>query len=266
MSAALSSLRVVIVDDEHIARQRMRRLLESEAALTIVAECATGVEAVAAVKQLMPDLLLLDVQMPELDGFAVVEALSPDTMPLVIFVTAHNAHAIRAFDVHAVDYVLKPIVAERLHTALERARKHHGITRAAERHEQLRQFLGSLDGSATRSVTSTTEGLDRILVREDGRMLFVKTADIDWIEAYANYVKIHAGSAVHLMRETMASMEKMLPHGKFARIHRSTIVNLDRVVEMKPWMSGDYDVLLSTGARLKLSRSYRNRIEHRFMT
>jgi two-component system LytT family response regulator len=264
MSAAVSSLRVVIVDDEHIARQRMRRLLDREGAMTIVAECATGVEAVAAVKQLRPDLLLLDVQMPELDGFAVVEALPRELMPLVIFVTAHDVHAIRAFDVHAVDYVLKPINADRLHKALERARQQHGITRAAERHEQLRQLLGSLDAAAARSESQAAESLDRIVVRAEGRMVFVRTEEIDWVEAYANYVKIHAGPVVHLMRETMASMEKMLPRDKFARIHRSTIVNLDRIVEMTPWMSGDYDVLLSTGARLKLSRSYREGIEDRF--
>lgn len=271
MTAVATPMRVVIVDDEHIARQRVRRLLEKEGGLTIVAECATGLEAVAAVEELDPDLLLLDVQMPELDGFGVVAALPPGKTPLVIFVTAHDAHALRAFDVHAVDYVLKPIKPDRLRVALDRARLNHGRSEAAERHEQLRLLLGTLDGIDGQSLklagvsgaTAEPEGVERILVKGDGRMFFVRTLDIDWVEAYGNYVKVHVGPLAHLVRETMASMEKILPPSRFARIHRSTIVNLDRVVEMKQWMAGDYKVLLSTGARLKLSRSYRESLEAR---
>lgn len=254
MTAAASPLRVVIVDDEHIARQRVRRLLDREGGCVIVAECATGVEAIAAVEKYNPDLLLLDVQMPELDGFGVVAQLSPENTPLVIFVTAHDTHALRAFDVHAVDYVLKPIKADRLRVALDRARLQQGRSEAVERHEQLRELLSSL------------ANVERILVKADGRMFFIRTAEIDWVEAYGNYVRVHVGSTAHLLRETMSSMERMLPQDRFARIHRSTIVNLDRVVEMKQWMSGDYNVLLTTGVRVKLSRSYRESLEQRART
>jgi two-component system, LytTR family, response regulator len=251
MTAAVVPMRVVIVDDEHIARQRVRRLLEREGGCVIVAECATGVEAVSAVEKYNPDLLLLDVQMPELDGFGVVATLSPEKTPLIIFVTAHDTHALRAFDAHAVDYVLKPIKAERLRIALDRARLHQGRSGTVERHERLRALLGTL------------ANVERILVKGDGRMFFIRTAEIDWVEAYGNYVRVHVGSSAHLLRETMASMERMLPQDRFARIHRSTIVNLERVVEMKQWMSGDYNVLLTTGARVKLSRSYRENLEQR---
>ncbi|HEU4880490.1 MAG TPA: LytTR family DNA-binding domain-containing protein [Gemmatimonadaceae bacterium] len=254
MTAAASPLRVVIVDDEHIARQRVRRLLDREGGCVIVAECATGVEAIAAVEKYNPDLLLLDVQMPELDGFGVVAQLSPENTPLVIFVTAHDTHALRAFDVHAVDYVLKPIKADRLRVALDRARLQQGRSEAVERHEQLRELLSSL------------ANVERILVKADGRMFFIRMAEIDWVEAYGNYVRVHVGSTAHLLRETMSSMERMLPQDRFARIHRSTIVNLDRVVEMKQWMSGDYNVLLTTGVRVKLSRSYRESLEQRART
>jgi two-component system, LytTR family, response regulator len=266
--------RIMIVDDEPVARQRVRRLVAREAGVEVVAECGTGREAVAAVAAYKPDLLVLDVQMPELDGFGVIAAIPPDQLPLVIFVTAFDEHALRAFDVHAVDYVLKPIDPDRLRVAVTRARREHGRAAAAEQHERLRGMLNAmaLDAADAAHVqpeqertsaksAETGAAVQRFLVKTNGKMFFVNTADIDWIEADGNYVRLHVGSASHMIRETIVSIGRALPPSQFARIHRSAIVNLDRVSEMRQWSSGDYIVVLTTGARLKLSRTYRENIE-----
>lgn len=249
MMTHASGLRVVIVDDEPVARQRMRRLLGAESGLEIVAECEDGSSAVAAIIEHLPDLVLLDVQMPGLDGFGVVAALAAEQLPLVVFVTAFDAHALRAFDVHALDYVLKPIDPARLHLAVSRAREMHGRLSAAERHER------------TLATLAAAPATNRFLVKTSGRMFFVNTADVDWIEADGNYVHLHVGGASHMIRDTIAAVERALPAGQFARIHRSAIVNVDRVREMRQWSSGDYIVVLTTGARLRLSRTYRDRID-----
>jgi two-component system LytT family response regulator len=262
-----SPFRVVIVDDEPVARQRLRRLLTREPGVDVVAECANGREAVSAVATHAPDLLVLDVQMPELDGFGVLAALPADRLPLVIFVTAFDHHAVRAFDVHAVDYVLKPIDPDRLREAVARARREHSRAEVAEQHARLRGLLGSFapleppvrqPAEPNRSESGSVE---RFLVKANGRMFFVSTPDIDWVEAFGNYVRLHVGSAAHMIRETIAAVERSLPPTHFARIHRSAIVNLDRVVEMRQWSSGDYIVILKSGTRLKLSRTYRQNIE-----
>ncbi|MEP6733059.1 MAG: LytTR family DNA-binding domain-containing protein [bacterium] len=270
MEPAGGALRIIIVDDELVARQRIRRIASREEGIEIVAECATGREAVNAVLQHNPDLLVLDVQMPELDGFGVLAELPADRIPLVIFVTAFDEHALRAFDVHAVDYVLKPIDPDRLRAALMRARREHGLAEAAEQHERLRGLLGSAivstpaESAESTPVNTTSVGkVERFLVKTSGKMFFVNMSDVDWVEADGNYVRLHVGAASHMIRETIASVERALPSAQFARIHRSAIVNLDRVAEMRQWSSGDYIVILKTGARLKLSRSYRQNIEAR---
>ncbi len=271
MTVAGTPFRVVIVDDEPLARQRVRRLIAREAGVEVVAECATGREAVAAVVQHAPDLLVLDVQMPELDGFGVLAALAPGQLPLVIFVTAFDEHALRAFDVHALDYVLKPIDPERLRVAVMRARAAHGRVAAAEEHARMRGLLATLAlevpsraaamPAPSRQAASESPPATRFLVKTNGKMFFVNTSDIDWIEADGNYVRLHVGAASHMIRETIGAVEASLPASQFARIHRSAIVNLNRITEMRQWSSGDYIVILSTGARLKLSRTYRDRIE-----
>jgi two-component system LytT family response regulator len=263
--------RVIVVDDEPVARQRVRRLIAREPGIEIIAECGTGSEAVRAVERLTPDLLVLDVQMPELDGFAVLAAIPPDRLPLVIFVTAFDEHALRAFDVHAVDYVLKPIDPDRMRTAVSRARHEHACTTAAEQQARLRGLLGSwalaapdrIVEDAPKIERAPADPVQRFLVKTNGRMFFVNVADIDWIEADGNYVRLHVGAASHMIRDTIVGVERSLPASRFARIHRSAIVNLDRVAEMRQWSSGDYIVILTTGARLKLSRSYRENIETR---
>ncbi|MEP6620523.1 MAG: LytTR family DNA-binding domain-containing protein [bacterium] len=276
MSVEQARLRVIIVDDEPVARQRVRRLIAREPQLEIVAECANGREALSAVEQHAPDLLVLDIQMPELDGFSVLAALPPERMPMVIFVTAFDEHALRAFDVHAIDYVLKPIDPDRFRVAIDRACKAHARDESAEQHERLRGMLNAW-GLAARvpdapsahpsgpveEFSAVPGSLQRFLVKTDGKMFFVNAGDVDWIEADGNYIRLHVGSVTHMIRETIASIERALPPARFARIHRSAIVNLDRVAEMRQWSSGDYIVVLTNGARLKLSRTYRANIEAR---
>jgi two-component system LytT family response regulator len=276
-------VRVLIVDDEALARQRVRRLLQNEADVEVVGEAESGHEAVALIRELQPDLVCLDVQMPGLDGFGVLRELDGGHVPMVLFVTAYDEHAQRAFDVHAVDYVLKPVDADRFRAAFDKARKQRANAVAAERLGELldtvrrladggapadgagvASMLGSVNGAPTSAVAAPGANgryASRILVKQDGRMFFVKTTEIDWIEADRNYVKLHVGKTAHTIRERISHLEETLDPRLFARIHRSTIVNLNRVREMQQWFSGDYVVILEDGTRLRLSRHYRDRVE-----
>ncbi|MBU6365174.1 MAG: LytTR family DNA-binding domain-containing protein [Gemmatimonadetes bacterium] len=284
-------MRVVIVDDEALARQRVRRLVQAEPEVEVVGEAASGSEAVRVIRETAPDLVCLDVQMPGGDGFEVLRQLDGGPMPLVLFVTAYDEHAQRAFEVHAVDYVLKPVDADRFHRAFERARRQRADAMAATRlgelldtvrklaagQAELAVRVGGLAG-AVASVpgdgTGTAEAgvgerpaggeggyPSRLLVRQQGRMAFVRTTDIDWVEADRNYVRLHVGDTVHVIRERISALAEQLDPRIFARIHRSTIVNLNRVREMQQWFSGDYLVQLDTGAQLRLSRNYREAVE-----
>jgi two-component system, LytTR family, response regulator len=268
-------VRVLIVDDEALARQRVRRLLQNEADVEIVGEAETGRDAVKLIRELQPDLVCLDVQMPELDGFGVLQELDGENVPMVLFITAYDEHAQKAFDVHAVDYVLKPVDADRFRAAFERARTQRAHAVAAERLGELLATVRRMaDGSApaeakgdaaapNSAAANAANGryASRILVKDDGRMFFVKTTEIDWIEADRNYVRLHVGKVAHTIRERISHLEETLDPRMFARIHRSTIVNLNRVREMQQWFSGDYVVILEDGTRLRLSRHYRDRVE-----
>lgn len=267
----MSNVRVLVVDDESLARQRLKRLLQAEPDVEVIGEAATGREAVQSISELRPDIVCLDVQMPELDGFGVLRELGDGPLPLVLFVTAFDEHALRAFDVHAIDYVLKPVDADRFRTAFQRARTQIQQSSAANRLGELLATVRRVsDGSpAPAPVNGTpaaangagTNFSSRILVKHDGRMFFVKVGDIDWIEADRNYVQLHVGQVSHTIRERISHLEESLDPRLFARIHRSTIVNLNRVKEMQQWFSGDYVVILDNGTRLRLSRHYRNRVE-----
>jgi len=265
----VTALRVVIVDDEAFARQRLRRLLGEQPDIEIVGEASNGREAVTLITTHNPDVVLLDVQMPRVDGFGVLRALDGPA-PLVIFVTAFDEHAVAAFNVHAFDYILKPVDPARFAEAIERARTQITRTTAADRHAKLVAFLGASPGGVSRETAELAEvpngargPIDRLLVKDEGRMYFVPVNEIDWIEAYGNYARVHTGAHTHLIRETMATLERALDVRRFARIHRSTIVNLDRVKQMDLWGSGDYMVRLADGTQLKLSRWYRDRLEAR---
>jgi two-component system LytT family response regulator len=249
-------LRVLIVDDEPLGRQRLRALLEAESDIEVLGECTDGPSAVAAISQQRPDLLFLDVRMPELDGFGVLEALGDERPPGVIFVTAYDKYALRAFEVHALDYLLKPFDRERFQKALERARAQIARTQSAGVNEQLRALLE--DARAGKKY------LDRVVIKSASRVFFLRVEEIDWIEAAANYLKLHAGEESHLLRETMNGLEARLDPEKFLRIHRSTIVNIERIQELQPWFHGDYVVLLRDGTKLTLSRGYRQKLQELF--
>ena len=236
-------IRVVVADDEPLARHRIRRLLRREADVTIAAECADGAGTIAAVLRESPDLLFLDVQMPELDGFGVMRALPPGKAPVTVFVTAYDRYAIRAFDAQALDYLLKPYTEARFRVAFARARA--VLARAA--------------------VTPPQEWLERVLIREEGRVRIVPVDEIDYLEASRNHVRVHAGGAAYLLREPLGALEARLDPARFGRIHRSTLVNLSRVAELEPWFSGDYHVVLAGGTRLRLSRTHRHEFESRLV-
>ncbi len=250
----IMKIRTLLVDDEALARERLRALLAGEPDLEIIGECADGAEAVAALEREQPDLLFLDVQMPELDGFDVLATARPARPPVIIFTTAYSEHALRAFEVHALDYLLKPFDRERLQAALRRAREHLRLARAEALNEKLHALLAEV-----RPPSSKT---DRLVVKSGGRVMLVRTAEVDWIESADNYVILHVGAESHMLRETMASLEARLDPRQFLRISRSTIVNLDRVKELQPMFHGDYVVILRNGTRLNLSRSYRDKLQH----
>jgi two-component system LytT family response regulator len=246
-------IRTFIVDDEPLARQRLRRLLETEADIEVAGECADGRQAVAALRQDLPDLLFLDVQMPLLDGFGVLEELGAEHMPVVIFVTAYDRYALRAFEVHALDYLLKPFDRERFRKALERAR----AQLRRHQHQEVNQRLLAL----LADVRETRKPLDRLVIKSGGRVCFVRTEEIDWIEAAGNYLRLHVGPEVHLLRETMSRLESRLDPRQFPRIHRSTMVNLERIQELQPSFHGDFIVVLRDGTELTLSRGYREKLQ-----
>jgi two-component system, LytTR family, response regulator len=246
-----TTIRAVIVDDEPLARQYLRQLLQNDPEVTIVGECGNGEEATALLRRQDCELLFLDIEMPEKGGFALLEGL-PTPPPCVIFVTAHDRYAVRAFEVQAFDYLLKPFDEERFSQALSRAKER---LRREHRDDLLAELRSVLATLRTRE-----QYLDRVLVKAGERSFFVATVEIDWIEAEANYVRLHAGAASHLLRESIGSLEERLDPRRFRRIHRSAIVNLDRVKELQPWFHGEHRLLLKDGTELRVSRTYRNNI------
>ena len=245
-------IRTILVDDESLALARLRRLLEAEPDVAVVAECTSGREAIDAVTAFRPDLVFLDVQMPEIDGFEVLRAVSPDNAPCIVFVTAYDAHAVRAFQVRAVDYLLKPIDGERVQQAVARVRQTREQATAAQRYAVLRDILDDLKTTAK-----------RLLVRDNGRTRPIRVDEIDWIDAVGNYARLHVNGQTHMLRTTLHRLEDRLGPVHFCRVHRSALINLDRVTEVQAWASGDSVVILSDGARLRVSRRYRVELERR---
>ena len=248
-------IRVLIVDDEPLARERLRKLLDKEPEIELLGECSDGAAAVEAIRRQSPDVVFLDVQMPELDGFGVLARISGVQMPAVIFSTAHDQFALKAFEVHAVDYLLKPFDKDRFQTALRRAIDQVRRRQTGDLSQRLSALLADVRPDAK------AKYLERIAVKSSGRVIFVKVDDIDWIEAADNYVSLHVGAEEHLHRETMAALETQLPPEKFMRISRSSIVNMDRIKELQPLFHGEYTVILRNGAKLTLSRSYRDKLD-----
>ena len=251
----MSKIRTMVIDDEPVARERIVGLLQQEQDIELVGECADGQQAVNAIQQQTPDLVFLDVQMPAVDGFNVIQQVGPERMPAVVFVTAYDEYALRAFEVHAIDYLLKPFGRDRFQQTLHHAREHLERRRAGDLGKRLLALVHDLKPEP--------EKLDRLVVKSGGRVFFLRTDQIEWIEAAGNYVRLHLPDTSHLFRETMNNMEARLDGSRFVRIHRSRIVNTDRIKELQPWFNGEYVVVLQNGTRLTLSRGYREKLQER---
>jgi two-component system, LytTR family, response regulator len=245
-------LKVLVVDDEPLARQGLCQLLAADPDFTSVDEARDGREAVAAIRERRPDLVLLDVQMPELDGFGVVRDVGADRMPAVIFVTAHDRYAIQAFEISALDYLRKPVAADRFAQALARAKVTLRTQPAADASRRILYLL--------ETIAQPHRYLKRLAVRAAGKTIFVDVADLDWIEAAENYVKLHAGKTAHLLQVAMSTLESALDPEHFLRVHRSAIVNVQRIKELQPLVHGEYAITLAGGARLRSGRTYHDRL------
>ena len=252
--AAPAKIRVLIVDDEPLARRRIKSLLAHDSNVDVIGECSDGYKAVNSIGELNPDLVFLDIQMPAMDGFDVIRTIGPERMPTVIFVTAYDQYALKAFEVNALDYLLKPFDRRRFQKTLERAKA------------MIRGVQGNVNTqllSLLKNLRREQDAPDRFIIRSGGRVVFLKVEEIDWMRTVGNYVRLQVGRDSHLMRETMTGMEAKLDPDRFMRIHRSTIVNLDRVKEVQPWVKGEYVVIMRDGTRLMMSRRYRERLNER---
>lgn len=259
--APSARIRAIIVDDEPAARRGIRLLLERDGGVDIVGEAGTGSEAAELIRREKPDLAFLDVQMPGGDGFEALAEVGPEAAPAVVFVTAYDEHALRAFEVNAVDYLLKPYDDLRFGAALQRAKSEVRRRQADQVNARLTQLLDYLQQNGRAAPAGRDEPAgDRILLKSSGEIFFLKADEIDWIEAEGDYMKFHVGGRAHLMRETMARLEARLDPKRFIRIHRSTIVNIDRLRKLSPSFAGEYAVILHDGTKLKLSRGYHERI------
>jgi two-component system LytT family response regulator len=245
----------LVVDDEPLAREGIRSLASKDSCLTIIGDASNGKEAVEAIRKMRPDVIFLDIQMPEMNGFQVLTQLNSEKLPYVIFITAYDQYAVRAFEVHALDYLLKPVDEERFQRAVERAKSLlHSRT---DWHLQIRSILDDFK-------QSTPRYLEWLIIKENGRVFLLKTDEIDWIEASGNYATVHSAGKSYLIREAMTSLESELDPTLFCRIHRSTIVHIDRIVEMEPLLHGDCRVKLKDGTVLLISRRFRDRLKPYF--
>jgi two-component system LytT family response regulator len=255
--------RVLITDDEPLSRRRTARLLREREDVEVIGQCSGGEEAITAIREDRPDIVLLDIQMPDVDGFGVISEIGAANMPYVIFITAFDEHAIKAFEVNAVDYLVKPYSTERFHDSIDRA-----IGRLSER-------KGKKDGSELEAILqrvfsdegrSEAAGSDKILVKDRDRTRLIRARDIDWVESEANYVRLHVGNTSHLIRGNLGKLEEKLGAFGFVRVHRRFLVNVDRVTEVQPWFGGDAILILGTNTKVRLSRTFRETFEKRFLS
>lgn len=247
-----TSIRALIVDDEPPARDIIRRMLKDDPEIEVVGECSNGREAIKSLEELSPDLLFLDIQMPEMDGFALLESLEEKSLPVIIFVTAYDRYALRAFEYYALDYLLKPFDHERLEKAIMRA-KANLLEKNAE--DRSRQMLALLN-----QINARSEYRDRFVIKSNGRVLLVNAEEVDWIETSGNYLLLHEGRNSHLIRETLNNLEQQLDPRKFLRIHRSTMVNINSIKEMHVHFNDEQVVILKDGSQLTLSRRYKEKV------
>jgi two-component system, LytTR family, response regulator len=253
-----SPIRVIIADDERLAREKLRILLSSEPEVQVVAECPNGRQTVSAIRSFRPDMLLLDIQMPDLDGFEVLSEISSDEMPQLIFTSAYDQYAIRAFEAHALDYLLKPFDQDRLHAAIERA----GVEIRKSKDQDLTNHVLALLAAVRSWKRPVPEFDKRLTIRTNGRVVFLNLEEVHWIEAAANYVRLNTGKGSYLFRETISRVSERLNPASFVRIHRSMIVNISQIKELIPVNSGEYVVVLHSGKELSCSRGYRANLRH----
>ena len=261
----------MIVDDEPLAREGLRLRLEQMDGVEVLGECKNGREALNAIVELAPDVVFLDIQMPGMSGFEVIRNIQQDDMPLIIFVTAFDEYAVEAFDMHAVDYLLKPLDDDRLKASVERARQHFAQQGAISDKQRLLELVISITGKSEAAIEqmadstgSTPTHVSRIAIKDGGETTLVQTRDIYWVDAAGDYMCIHTDDETHIMRITMNDLEQQLDPTVFQRIHRSTIVNLEKVVKVCSHMNGEFHLVLSNGNSVKMSRSYKDKVKHFF--
>jgi two-component system LytT family response regulator len=252
-------IRAFIVDDEPLARQRIRDLARNEPMLQLTGECASAVEALAEIQRLEPDLIFLDIQMPEMNGFELLQKLPRERLPLVIFTTAFDKHAVRAFEAHALDYLLKPFEPERFKAAVARAHEHLANRQASAAARGLLDLLAA--GQNALPAANSKPYLTRLTVKADDKVVVIKVTDIDSIESAGNYVAVHVGKESHILRETLNGLEAQLDPESFLRVSRSAIVNLDRVRELQPMFKGEHIVVLQNGKRILMTRGLLRDVE-----
>jgi len=267
MTPKTKNLTTIVVDDESLARRGLKLRLAELEGVEVLAECRNGREAIKAIRKLEPDLVFLDIQMPGLDGFDVVRELQADYMPLIVFVTAFDQYAISAFDVHAVDYILKPVEEARLEEAVVRARSRLAGTATDDQKQRLLEVIVDLTGKSESAIeemlrTEDAGYPDKLTIKDGQEVTLVSTHDIEWVDAAGDYMCIHARGETHVMRSTMKDLEVQLDPSTFRRIHRSTLVNLERVVKLSSHINGEFFLTLDCGACLKMSRTYRDSIAH----
>ncbi|MBT7951937.1 MAG: response regulator [Gammaproteobacteria bacterium] len=266
----LKKIDTLIVDDEALARRGLKLRLDRHEDINVVGQCTNGREALAAIPELNPDLVFLDIQMPGMDGFDVIRQLQGDDMPMVVFATAFDQYAIKAFDVHAIDYILKPLEDDHLSRALQRVRDQLAQKNDASDKQRLLEVISDITGKAPAEMEKLLEdGIspakqypEKIAIKDAGEITLVPLTDIEWVDAAGDYMCIHASGQIHIMRTTMKQLESQLDPALFQRIHRSTLVNLNRVDKISSHINGEYNLILKGGARLKMSRSYKDKIQH----
>lgn len=269
MSMKSKKIRTLIVDDEPLARRTLRDLLQHDPDVEIIGECSDGLEAVAFIDKQPPDLLFLDIQMPGLNGFEALAQTEPGRIPAIIFVTAYDQYALKAFEVHALDYLLKPFNDKRFEEALRQAKSHLELKEINQISRSLLNLLGTHGRSEScevPSIKSRKTFLTRFMIKADGRVVFIKASDVDWIAADDYFIKLHVRGRTHLLRMSLNELEEKLDPKAFLRIHRSTIVNFDSVKELQQTPNGEYVVVLKNGTELKLSRGRRERLEKMLMS
>jgi len=259
-------IRALIVDDELLAREALQVMLGGDPEIEVIAECRNGKEAVIAIREQSPDVVFLDIQMPEMDGFQVIAEVGVEQMPVTVFVTAYDKHALRAFEAHALDYLLKPFDHDRFNTALQRAKIFVRQKKLGEINESLFAVLKDLKPKSDELPSETDkaadkEPIDRVVIKSGGRIYFLRVEEIDWVEGTSNYLSLHSASGTHLIRETMGNFHAKLDPKKFLRIHRSTIVNIERIKDLQPLFKGEYIISLTSGKRLRSSRGYRHELQ-----